>query len=66
MNTEINQDNGAGNGIAFLSGVVFDLLANVNLSFFFEYALQQALAGGIVCLCLQDHRRHPQPAVAKG
>ena len=49
MNTEINHNNGAGNGIAFLFGAVFNLLANVNLSFFFEYALQ-ALAGGIVCL----------------
>jgi hypothetical protein len=52
MNTEINQNHGTGNGIAFLFGVVFNLLANVNLSFFLDYALQ-AIVGGIICLAFK-------------
>lgn len=49
MNTTINQNHESGNGIAFLFGVVFNLLSNVNLSFFLDYALQ-AIVGGIICL----------------
>jgi hypothetical protein len=30
MNTAINQNHGMGNGIAFLFGAAFNLLANVN------------------------------------
>ncbi len=52
MNTEINQNDGTGNGIAFLFGVVFNLLSNVNLSFFLDYALQ-AIVGGIICLAFK-------------
>lgn len=52
MNTEMNQNDGTGNGIAFLFGVVFNLLANVNLSFFLDYALQ-AIVGGIICLAFK-------------
>jgi hypothetical protein len=52
MNTEINQNHGMGNGIAFLFGAIFNLLANVNLSFFIDYALQ-AIVGGIICLAFK-------------
>jgi hypothetical protein len=52
MNTEINQNDGMGNGIAFLFGAIFNLLANVNLSFFLDYALQ-AIVGGIICLAFK-------------
>lgn len=38
-----------GNGIAFLFGAAFNLLANVNLLFLLDYALQ-AIVGGIICL----------------
>ena len=38
-----------GNGIAFLFGAVFNLLANVNLMFLLDYTLQ-AIVGGIICL----------------
>lgn len=41
-----------GNGIAFLFGAIFNLLANVNLSFFLDYALQ-AIVGGIICLAFK-------------
>jgi hypothetical protein len=40
MNTAINQNHGMGNGIAFLFGAAFNLLANVNLLFLLDYALQ--------------------------
>ncbi|MBK7652531.1 MAG: hypothetical protein IPJ20_19835 [Flammeovirgaceae bacterium] len=40
MNTAINQNHGMGNGIAFLFGAAFNLLANVNLFFLLDYALQ--------------------------
>jgi hypothetical protein len=49
MNTAINQNHGMGNGIAFLFGAAFNLLANVNLFFLLDYALQ-AIVGGIICL----------------
>jgi hypothetical protein len=49
MNTAINQNHGMGNGIAFLFGAAFNLLANVNLLFLLDYALQ-AIVGGIICL----------------
>ena len=52
MNTELNQNHGTGNGIAFLFGAIFNLLANVNLSFFLDYALQ-AIVGGIICLAFK-------------
>jgi hypothetical protein len=52
MNAEINQNHGMGNGIAFLFGAVFNLLSNVNLSFFLDYALQ-AIVGGIICLAFK-------------
>ncbi len=38
-----------GNGIAFLFGAVFNLLANVKLLFLLDYTLQ-AIVGGIICL----------------
>ena len=38
-----------GNGIAFLFGAAFNLLANVNLFFLLDYALQ-AIVGGVICL----------------
>ena len=41
-----------GNGIAFLFGAVFNLLANVNLLFLLDYALQ-AIVGGIICLAFK-------------
>ena len=41
-----------GNGIAFLFGAIFNLLGNVNLSFFLDYALQ-AIVGGIICLAFK-------------
>jgi len=41
-----------GNGIAFLFGAIFNLLSNVNLSFFIDYALQ-AIVGGIICLAFK-------------
>jgi hypothetical protein len=49
MNTEINQHHGSGNWIAFLFGAAFNLLANVNLLFLLDYAMQ-AVVGGIICL----------------
>ena len=41
-----------GNGIAFLFGAAFNLLANVNLQFLLDYALQ-AIVGGIICLAFK-------------
>lgn len=41
-----------GNGIAFLFGAAFNLLANVNLLFLLDYALQ-AIVGGIICLAFK-------------
>ena len=52
MNTAINQNHGTGNGIAFLFGAAFNLLANVNLLFLLDYALQ-AIVGGIICLAFK-------------
>lgn len=52
MNTEIHQHHGSGNWIAFLFGAVFNLLANANLRFLLDYALQ-AVVGGIVCLAFK-------------
>ena len=52
MNTAINQNHGMGNGIAFLFGAAFNLLANVNLFFLLDYALQ-AIVGGIICLAFK-------------
>jgi hypothetical protein len=52
MNTAINQNHGMGNGIAFLFGAAFNLLANVNLLFLLDYALQ-ATVGGIICLAFK-------------
>lgn len=51
MNSAINQ-NGMGNGIAFLFGAVFNLLSNVNLMFLLDYTLQ-AIVGGIICLAFK-------------
>lgn len=52
MNTEINQNHGSGNWIAFLFGAAFNLLGNVNLLFLLDYALQ-AIVGGIICLAFK-------------
>lgn len=52
MNSAINQNHGLGNGIAFLFGAAFNLLANVNLLFLLDYALQ-AIVGGIICLAFK-------------
>lgn len=52
MNAEINQNYGSGNWIAFLFGAAFNLLANVNLIFLFDYAMQ-AIVGGIICLAFK-------------
>lgn len=52
MNTELNQNHGMGNSIAFLFGAAFNLLANVNLLPLLEYALQ-AIVGGIICLAFK-------------
>ncbi len=41
-----------GNGIAFLFGAAFNLLANVDLLFLLDYALQ-AIVGGIICLAFK-------------
>ena len=41
-----------GNGIAFLFGAAFNLLANVNLFFLLDYALQ-AIVGGIIRLAFK-------------
>lgn len=41
-----------GNRIAFLFGAAFNLLANVNLMFLLDYALQ-AIVGGIICLAFK-------------
>ena len=41
-----------GNGIAFLFGAAFNLLANVNLLFLLDYALQ-AIVGVIICLAFK-------------
>jgi hypothetical protein len=45
--TEINQNHGSGNWIAFVFGAAFNLLGNVKLLFLLEYA-EQAILGGII------------------
>ena len=52
MNTTTTQTNGSGNWIAFLFGAMFNVLANVNLSFLVDYILQ-AVVGGIICLAFK-------------
>lgn len=52
MNTEVNQNHGSGNWIAFLFGAVFNLLANVKFLFLVEYTMQ-AVIGGIICLAFK-------------
>ena len=52
MNATINQNHGMGNGIAFLFGAVFNLLANVNLFFLLDYTMQ-AIVGGVICLAFK-------------
>lgn len=50
---EINQNHGSGgNWIAFVFGAVFNLLANVKLTFLLDYALQ-AVVGGMICLAFK-------------
>lgn len=50
---EVNQNHGpGGNWIAFMFGAVFNLLANVQLTWLLDYALQAAV-GGIVCLAFK-------------
>jgi hypothetical protein len=50
---ELNQNHGSGgNWIAFVFGAVFNLLANVKLTFMLDYALQ-AVVGGIICLAFK-------------
>lgn len=50
--TQINGSGQAGNWLAFLFGASFNLLANVNLLFLLDYALQ-AIVGGIICLAFK-------------
>jgi hypothetical protein len=50
--TEINQNHGSGNWIAFVFGAAFNLLGNVKLLFLLEYA-EQAILGGIICLAFK-------------
>lgn len=52
MNTTTTQTSGSGNWIAFLFGAMFNVLANVNLSFLVDYILQ-AIVGGIICLAFK-------------
>jgi hypothetical protein len=51
MNSTTTQANGTGgnNWIVFLFGAMFNVLANVKLSFLLDYMLQ-ALVGGLICL----------------
>lgn len=50
---EVNQNHGSGgNWIAFVFGAVFNLLANVKLTWLLDYALQ-AVVGGIICLAFK-------------
>ena len=49
METQINHSNGSGNWIAFLFGVMFNILANFNIVNAIEYAVQ-AIIGGVICL----------------
>ena len=50
--TEINQNHGSGNWIAFVFGAAFNLLSNVKLLFLLDYAVQ-AIVGGIICLAFK-------------
>ena len=52
MSTAIKHNQGMGNVIAFLFVAAFNLLANVNLLFLLDYALQ-AIVGGIICLAFK-------------
>lgn len=49
MNTTETTNHGSGNWVAFLFGVVFNLLASIDLGFLLRYALQ-AIVGGFICL----------------
>jgi hypothetical protein len=49
METQINHSNGSGNWIAFLFGVMFNILAHFNIVNAMEYAIQ-AVTGGVICL----------------
>ena len=54
MNTTTAQTNGTGGGnwIAFVFGAMFNILANVKLTFLLDYILQ-AVVGGIICLAFK-------------
>ena len=52
MNTEIQQNQGAGNWIAFLLGAIFNVLASIISSQLLEHALI-ALIGGVIWLLFQ-------------
>lgn len=52
MNTELNQNHGSGNWIAFLFGAAFNVLANANFISLFDYVFQ-AIIGGIICLAFK-------------
>jgi hypothetical protein len=52
MNTDINQNHGSGNWIAFLLGAIFNVLASINTSHLFEHALI-AFIGGVIWLLFQ-------------
>jgi hypothetical protein len=49
METQIHPNNSAGNGIAFLFGVMFNLMTNVHDPRTTSYLLH-AVAGGLICL----------------
>lgn len=50
MNTEINQNNGSGNWIAFLFGTVFNLLATITFDNVLETAVLSLIGGGFWAL----------------
>ena len=49
METQIHPNNSAGNGIAFLFGVMFNFMTNANAPGTGNY-IAHAIAGGIICL----------------
>jgi hypothetical protein len=45
MNTEINQNSGAGNWVAFLFGAVFNLIVSLDLTSHLDYGVRMLIAG---------------------
>ena len=49
METQLHQNNGSGNWIAFLFGAIFNTLATFEIPYMTDYAVK-ACIGGFICL----------------